>query len=56
MTVTETMTEISTATEMAMAISRNSWPTGSVSNSTGMKTITVVSAEPRIGAHTWRAP
>ena len=29
---------------------------GNVSNSTGMNTITVVRADPRIGAQTWRAP
>ena len=52
MTVTETTTEIRTATDMAIPMSLKSCPTGSVSSNTGMKTMTVVRAEPRIGAQT----
>ena len=56
MTVADTSTEIKTATEIAMPISRNSWPIGKSSRITGIKTITVVSAEPSIGAQTCLAP
>ena len=55
-TVTDTITEIKTETEIAMPISRNNCPTGKSKVNTGIKTITVVSADPKIGRQTWRAP
>ena len=44
-TVIDTTSESTTATEMATAISRNSWPASSSMTRIGMKTITVVRAE-----------
>ena len=55
-TVTDTIRERLTETEMATAISRKSWPTSKSMISSGMKTITVVKAETRMAPHTWRAP
>ena len=45
MTVTETTSDSMTETEIATAMSRNSWPTSSCMTRIGMKTMTVVSAE-----------
>ena len=55
-TVTETITEIITDTEIAIPISLNNCPTGNFNKTTGIKTITVVNAEPSIGAQTCLAP
>ena len=55
-TVIATTNESRTATEMATAMSRNSWPTSSCMTRTGMKTMTVVSAETRTAPQTWLAP
>ena len=52
----ETKTEITTETDMATAISRNNCPTGRSTIKTGIKTTTVVNAEPKIGFHTCNAP
>ena len=54
--VTEIKTEIKTDTEMAIPISRNNCPIGNCISKIGIKTTTVVRAEPRIGAHTCLAP
>ena len=51
-TVTDTTTEIKTDTEIAMPISRNNCPTGKSRVNTGIKTMTVVNADPRIGPQT----
>ena len=54
--VTEIKTEIKTETDIAIPISLNNCPIGRLSNKIGIKTTTVVRAEPRIGAHTCREP
>ena len=54
--VTEINTEIKTETDIAIPISLNNCPIGRSSNKIGIKTTTVVRAEPRIGAHTCREP
>ena len=54
--VNDTKTEIITETDMATAISRNNCPTGRSTIKTGIKTTTVVNAEPKIGFHTCKAP
>ena len=56
MTVIETTSDSMTATEMATAISRNSWPISSCMIRIGMNTITVVSAETRTAPQTCLAP
>ena len=54
--VTEIKTEIKTETDIAIPISLNNWPIGRSSNKIGIKTTTVVSAEPRMGAQTCLEP
>ncbi len=56
MTVTETISDSTTATERATAMSRKSWPTWSCSMSSGANTTTVVSAEANTAGHTSFAP
>ena len=56
MTVTETASEASTATEMATAMSRKSCPASSSMIRIGTNTSTVVSAETITALHTWLAP
>ena len=51
--VTATSSESMTATEIATAMSRNSWPTSRSMTRIGMNTITVVSAETRMAPQTW---
>ena len=55
-TVIATSRESSTATAMATAISRNSWPTSSFMMRMGTNTRTVVKAETRIAPHTCFVP
>ena len=54
--VTETASEASTATEMATAMSRKSWPASSSMIRIGTNTNTVVSAETMTALQTWVAP
>ena len=56
MTVIETSRESMTETEIATAMSRNSWPTSSSSTRIGMNTMTVVSAETSTALQTCLAP
>ena len=55
-TVIDTTSESSTETDMATAMSRNSWPTSSSITRIGMKTMTVVSAETSTAPQTSLAP
>ena len=55
-TVTDTITDIKTETDIAIPISLNNWPTGRFNVTTGINTITVVKADPSIGAQTCLAP
>ncbi len=55
-TVIATTSDSVTATEMATAMSRKSWPTSSFMIRTGMNTMTVVSADTSTALHTWRVP
>ena len=50
--VMETSNDISTATDMATAISLNNWPASSCMISIGTKTRTVVNADTRTAGHT----
>ena len=52
----DTKTEIITETDIATAISLNNCPIGRSTIKTGIKTTTVVRAEPKIGFHTCNAP
>ena len=56
MTVIATTSESITATEIATAISRKSWPTSSCMVRIGMNTMTVVSAETKMAPQTCLAP
>ena len=55
-TVTETSSEASTATEIATAMSRNNCPASSSMIRIGTNTSTVVRAETITADHTWRVP
>ena len=50
------ITDINTDTEIAIPISLNNCPIGKSRSKIGINTTTVVSAEPSIGAQTWRDP
>ena len=54
--VTEASSDSSTETEIATAMSRNSWPTSRSMIRIGMNTITVVSAETSTAGHTCAVP
>ena len=54
--VTATSSDRMTETDIATAMSRNSWPTSSSSTRMGMNTITVVRADTRTAPQTWLAP
>ena len=54
--VTEMTTDINTDTEIAIPISLNNCPIGKSKSKIGINTTTVVSADPSIGAQTWRDP
>ena len=56
MTVLATMSERTTETEIATAMSRNSWPASSSITRIGTKTSTVVAAETNTAPQTCRAP
>ncbi len=55
-TVTATMSDSTTATEIATAMSRKSWPTSSCMAITGANTTTVVTTDTSTAPHTCRAP
>ena len=55
-TVTDTTSDSRTATEIATAMSRNSWPTSNSMIRIGRNTMTVVRAETSTAPQTWLAP